>query len=279
MKPQLLLPLLLAALLPMTASAQSGEENSRSFNTSAAYDILAVFRRRTNSPKTRFHRHTGSGHAVPRPGAPDRFGRPSFATLQPLQFERRQQRRSGTSRRILRLVRPRIAPAKGAGCLDRRNMQRPRQNLSYCLQRLAQAGYAQYWRQEQVQPLHLNNAIEQYRIDPEQLEVIHQEITRLAGRQPLDATGSRIYILGNIGQRFRPAGRNILLYASAARSRNGPPIPYRLHAGLYSRKPAPVSLSGELLDMLQRSTTTTTSTARTKTGHAPTAKAATRHSS
>lgn len=45
-------------------------------------------------------------------------------------------------------------------------------------------------------------------------------------------------------QRFRPAGRNILLYASAARSRNGPPIPYRLHAGLYSRKPAPALAFG-----------------------------------
>lgn len=44
MKPQLLLPLLLAALLPMTASAQSGEgEFPDLFNTSAAYDILAVF--------------------------------------------------------------------------------------------------------------------------------------------------------------------------------------------------------------------------------------------
>ena len=45
-----------------------------------------------------------------------------------------------------------------------------------CLQRLAQAGYAQYW-QEQVRPC-LNNAIEQYRIAPEQLGAIHQEITR-----------------------------------------------------------------------------------------------------
>ena len=71
-----------------------------------------------------------------------------------------------------------------------------RDELSYCLQRLAQAGYAQYW-QEQVRPC-LNNAIEQYRIAPEQLGAIHQEITRLAGGQPLDATGSRIYILGNI---------------------------------------------------------------------------------
>lgn len=44
MKPQLLLSLLLAALLPMTASAQSGEgEFPDLFNTSAAYDILAVF--------------------------------------------------------------------------------------------------------------------------------------------------------------------------------------------------------------------------------------------
>ena len=55
MKPQLLLPLLLAALLPMTASAQSERENFPIFSTPRRHTTYSpFFRRRTNSPKTRF---------------------------------------------------------------------------------------------------------------------------------------------------------------------------------------------------------------------------------
>lgn len=190
MKPQLLLPLLLAALLPMTASAQSGEgEFPDLFNTSAAYDILAVFPQADKLAEDPFFTGTLGADTLflDRAHRIDSVVRPS-QLMQPLQFERRQQRRSGTSRRISSPRSTPIAPAKGAGAwID--EICSVRDELSYCLQRLAQAGYAQYW-QEQVRPC-LNNAIEQYRIAPEQLGAIHQEITRLAGGQPLDATGSR----------------------------------------------------------------------------------------
>ena len=172
MKPQLLLPLLLAALLPMTASAQSGEgEFPDLFNTSAAYDILAVFPQADKLAEDPFF--TGTL------GADTLF------------LDR--------AHRIDSVVRP--SQLCNLYSLSGGSKDDPEQvELSYCLQRLAQAGYAQYW-QEQVRPC-LNNAIEQYRIAPEQLGAIHQEITRLAGGQPLDATGSRIYILGNIDNAF-----------------------------------------------------------------------------
>lgn len=124
-----------------------------------------------------------------------------------------------------------------------------RDELSYCLQRLAQAGYAQYW-QEQVRPC-LNNAIEQYRIAPEQLGAIHQEITRLAGGQPLDATGSRIYILGNIDNAFALLDETfcctpLLLDPETARQYRIDFMQVYIHENLHR-----LSLSGELLDMLQ----------------------------
>ena len=208
MKPQLLLSLLLAALLPMTASAQSGEgEFPDLFNTSAAYDMLAVFPQADKLAEDPFF--TGTL------GADTLF------------LDRAQKVRGAWIDEICSV----------------------RDELSYCLQRLAQAGYAQYW-QEQVRPC-LNNAIEQYRIAPEQLGAIHQEITRLAGGQPLDATGSRIYILGNIDNAFALLDETfcctpLLLDPETARQYRIDFMQVYIHENLHR-----LSLSGELLDMLQ----------------------------
>jgi hypothetical protein len=97
----------------------------------------------------------------------------------------------------------------------------------------------------------LNNAIEQYRIAPEQLGAIHQEITRLAGGQPLDATGSRIYILGNIDNAFALLDETfcctpLLLDPETARQYRIDFMQVYIHENLHR-----LSLSGELLDMLQ----------------------------
>lgn len=97
----------------------------------------------------------------------------------------------------------------------------------------------------------LNNAIEQYRIAPEQLGAIHQEITRLAGGRPLDATGSRIYILGNIDNAFALLDETfcctpLLLDPETARQYRIDFMQVYIHENLHR-----LSLSGELLDMLQ----------------------------
>ena len=201
MKPQLLLPLLLAALLPMTASAQSGEgEFPDLFNTSAAYDILAVFPQADKLAEDPFFTGTLGADTLflDRAHRIDSVVRPSqLCNLYSLSGGSKDDPEQVVE--FFASFDPESLPQKVRGAwID--EICSVRDELSYCLQRLAQAGYAQYW-QEQVRPC-LNNAIEQYRIAPEQLGAIHQEITRLAGGQPLDATGSRIYILGNIDNAF-----------------------------------------------------------------------------
>ena len=86
---------------------------------------------------------------------------------------------------------------------------------------------------------------------PEQLGAIHQEITRLAGGQPLDATGSRIYILGNIDNAFALLDETfcctpLLLDPETARQYRIDFMQVYIHENLHR-----LSLSGELLDMLQ----------------------------
>lgn len=180
MKPKLLLSLLLAALLPMTASAQSGEgEFPDLFNTSAAYDMLAVFPQADKLAEDPFFTGTLGADTLffDRAHRIDSVVRPSqLCNLYSLSGGSKDDPEQVVE--FFASFDPESLPQKVRGAwID--EICSVRDELSYCLQRLAQAGYAQYW-QEQVQPC-LNNAIEQYRIDPEQLEVIHQEITRLAG--------------------------------------------------------------------------------------------------
>lgn len=184
MKPQLLLPLLLAALLPMTASAQSGEgEFPDLFNTSAAYDMLAVFPQADKLAEDPFFTGTLGADTLflDRAHRIDSVVRPSqLCNLYSLSGGSKDDPEQVVE--FFASFDPESLPQKVRGAwID--EICSVRDELSYCLQRLAQAGYAQYW-QEQVRPC-LNNAIEQYRIAPEQLGAIHQEITRLAGGQPL----------------------------------------------------------------------------------------------
>ena len=250
MKPQLLLPLLLAALLPMTASAQSGEgEFPDLFNTSAAYDILAVFPQADKLAEDPFFTGTLGADTLflDRAHRIDSVVRPSqLCNLYSLSGGSKDDPEQVVE--FFASFDPESLPQKVRGAwID--EICSVRDELSYCLQRLAQAGYAQYW-QEQVRPC-LNNAIEQYRIAPEQLGAIHQEITRLAGGQPLDATGSRIYILGNIDNAFALLDETfcctpLLLDPETARQYRIDFMQVYIHENLHR-----LSLSGELLDMLQ----------------------------
>ena len=250
MKPQLLLPLLLAALLPMTASAQSGEgEFPDLFNTSAAYDMLAVFPQADKLAEDPFFTGTLGADTLflDRAHRIDSVVRPSqLCNLYSLSGGSKDDPEQVVE--FFASFDPESLPQKVRGAwID--EICSVRDELSYCLQRLAQAGYAQYW-QEQVRPC-LNNAIEQYRIAPEQLGAIHQEITRLAGGQPLDATGSRIYILGNIDNAFALLDETfcctpLLLDPETARQYRIDFMQVYIHENLHR-----LSLSGELLDMLQ----------------------------
>lgn len=250
MKPQLLLSLLLAALLPMTASAQSGEgEFPDLFNTSAAYDMLAVFPQADKLAEDPFFTGTLGADTLflDRAHRIDSVVRPSqLCNLYSLSRGSKDDPEQVVE--FFASFDPESLPQKVRGAwID--EICSVRDELSYCLQRLAQAGYAQYW-QEQVRPC-LNNAIEQYRIAPEQLGAIHQEITRLAGGQPLDATGSRIYILGNIDNAFALLDETfcctpLLLDPETARQYRIDFMQVYIHENLHR-----LSLSGELLDMLQ----------------------------
>ena len=198
MKPQLLLPLLLAALLPMTASAQSGEgEFPDLFNTSAAYDMLAVFPQADKLAEDPFF--TGTL------GADTLF------------LDR--------AHRIDSVVRP--SQLCNLYSLSGGSKDDPEQVVEF---------FASF--------------------DPESLPqkvlgAIHQEITRLAGGQPLDATGSRIYILGNIDNAFALLDETfcctpLLLDPETARQYRIDFMQVYIHENLHR-----LSLSGELLDMLQ----------------------------
>ena len=174
MKPQLLLPLLLAALLPMTASAQSGEgEFPDLFNTSAAYDMLAVFPQADKLAEDPFFTGTLGADTLflDRAHRIDSVVRPSqLCNLYSLSGGSKDDPEQVVE--FFASFDPESLPQKVRGAwID--EICSVRDELSYCLQRLAQAGYAQYW-QEQVRPC-LNNAIEQYRIAPVGFEFVVQQ--------------------------------------------------------------------------------------------------------
>lgn len=234
----------------MTASAQSGEENFPIFSTPRRHTTYSpFFRRRTNSPKTRFspaHWERTRCSSTGRTGSIRSSVASQLCNLYSLSGGSKDDPEQVVE--FFASFDPESLPQKVRGAwID--EICSVRDELSYCLQRLAQAGYAQYW-QEQVRPC-LNNAIEQYRIAPEQLGAIHQEITRLAGGQPLDATGSRIYILGNIDNAFALLDETfcctpLLLDPETARQYRIDFMQVYIHENLHR-----LSLSGELLDMLQ----------------------------
>ena len=152
MKPQLLLPLLLAALLPMTASAQSGEgEFPDLFNTSAAYDMLAVFPQADKLAEDPFFTGTLGADTLflDRAHRIDSVVRPSqLCNLYSLSGGSKDDPEQVVE--FFASFDPESLPQKVRGAwID--EICSVRDELSYCLQRLAQAGYAQYW-QEQVSP-------------------------------------------------------------------------------------------------------------------------------
>lgn len=249
MKPQLLLSLLLAALLPMTASAQSGEgEFPELFNTSAAYDMLAVFPQADRLAEDPFFTGTLGADTLflDRAHRIDSVVRPSqLCNLYSLSGDSKDDPEQVVE--FFASFDPESLPQKVRGAwID--EICSVRDELSYCLQRLAQAGYAQYW-QEQVRP-RLNSTIEQYRIDPELLRGVHREILRLAGELPL-APGTRIYILGNIDNAFALLDETfcctpLLLDPETARQYSIDFMQVYIHENLHR-----LPLSTELLDMLQ----------------------------
>ena len=83
------------------------------------------------------------------------------------------------------------------------------------------------------------------------MDQLPARLTRLAGGQPLDATGSRIYILGNIDNAFALLDETfcctpLLLDPETARQYRIDFMQVYIHENLHR-----LSLSGELLDMLQ----------------------------
>ncbi len=192
---------LLLTVLPLLAWAQKPNEAEFSdlFNTSVSFDLLAVFPQTDTLVVEPFFAETLGKDSlfVSRARHIDEKVRPSkLCNLYSL--SNRSKDNPAEVVDFFATFDPNALPQSVQGAWINQ-IDSIRDDLTYCLQQLLDAGYEQYW-QERILP-ELNRRIEMYRIDPELIRAVHREIIHLAGGHPLGEGGSQIYII-NIDNAF-----------------------------------------------------------------------------